>query len=336
MLHVFRAPQSVSRPEKYIGDQIVAAIIDQGLYYQDHDNTLRLDPENGEQFYHPDTFLVNMSQNILTFNKVKSGDTCLFIEGLSPAALSLRYYLTLMGIDKVKICGIFHSGCDVPGDLFNNNQNMRSIERSLLTNLDHVFVATDYMASYLDTREVSCHVTGLPYESGIPDNRGRLLPYPHNNRPLTIIFNHRWSDDKNKKLFLDMASYDSVNRYVLLSPKQVDCGSDIELIICPNRESYIDALLQGHIVFSSATLETFGYSVIEGILSGMMPYVPNQASYKELICSDYRYEIDSSIPDIHRQMLDKYSSFVIDKPNTLLKDNESPEYNIVNKLKSIL
>jgi hypothetical protein len=49
--------------------------------------------------------------------------------------------------------------------------------------------------------------------------------------------------------------------------------------------------------FSGATLETFGYSLLEAVGRGWYPIVPDHASYKEMIATPCKYGFDYTQAD---------------------------------------
>lgn len=118
------------------------------------------------------------------------------------------------------------------------------------------------------------------------------------NPPL-IIWNHRWGFDKNHQLF-----------FTVLKELQAQ-GVDFQLALMGenfgkipeeffearhtfkdkivvfgyvrSRTEYIQWLKRGTIVISTATQENFGMSVIEAMIMGCIPLLPNRLSYPEIL-----------------------------------------------------
>ena len=51
----------------------------------------------------------------------------------------------------------------------------------------------------------------------------------------------------------------------------------------PSRSDYINLLKQGSIAVSTAIQENFGMSVIEAVLAGCVPLLPDRLSYPEIL-----------------------------------------------------
>ncbi len=116
--------------------------------------------------------------------------------------------------------------------------------------------------------------------------------------PRTIIWNHRWEFDKNPDFFIQVLNNllsRNINFQLIIcgqgSKKALQhplwqTGLESKLIHVGEvscRADYEALLKQGDIVFSSAEHEFFGISIIESILAGCLPVLPNRLSYPELV-----------------------------------------------------
>ena len=121
--------------------------------------------------------------------------------------------------------------------------------------------------------------------------------------PPLIIWNHRWGYDKNGETFF--SALDAVN----------DSGLDFRLAVMgenfgkipeafkeaeekfkdkilqfgyvPQREAYEKWLKQGAVVISTSMQENFGISVIEAMIMGCVPLLPDRLSYPEILPEKY-------------------------------------------------
>ncbi len=123
-------------------------------------------------------------------------------------------------------------------------------------------------------------------------------PYP----PL-VIWNHRWEFDKNPESFflaLDEVVKRGIDfRLALLGENFQNCPKAFtyardrygERIVAygfePSRSRYEAWLKQGAVIVSTARQENFGISVVEAIVSGCIPLLPNRLSYPEIIPRDH-------------------------------------------------
>lgn len=118
------------------------------------------------------------------------------------------------------------------------------------------------------------------------------------NPPL-IIWNHRWGFDKNHELFFDVLEKlqeQGVDFQIALMgenfgkiPEEFFKARDIfknKIVVfgyVESRTEYIQWLKRGAIVISTADQENFGMSVIEAMIMGCIPLLPNRLSYPEIL-----------------------------------------------------
>lgn len=126
------------------------------------------------------------------------------------------------------------------------------------------------------------------------------------NKPLIIVWNHRWEHDKNPEYFfetlyeLDKTNVDfrlnvmgqSFQRQpAIFAEAQLKLAHKINYFgYVESREEYIRQLCRADIVISTATHEFYGISVIEAVRAGCIPVLPNRLSYPELFPEEYLYE----------------------------------------------
>jgi len=244
-----------------------------------------------------------VATNQVIIDKMQDGELYFFTEAWWPGLDQLLYYRDIMKLD-VRFAGLFHAASTVPGDFSENWEWALWSEWAWMSGLDKIVVATNYMkrclllakSMGLDPAEGSINkvvdkieVTGLP----IPEEwhtrmvvRTRAPLVPPGEEPI-VIFNHRWAEDKGKDSFLELAKrMEGKAKFRVLTPRKIpheDVSEyPIEAMICPTKEAYFDELKKGHFVISFATLETFGYSILEGLYHGLCPIVPARACYPEL------------------------------------------------------
>ncbi len=118
-------------------------------------------------------------------------------------------------------------------------------------------------------------------------------------KPRVVLWNHRWEYDKAPEVFFE-ALFELSDRGVGFgvivlgeafreSPGIFEVAQEklVSHILhwgyAPNPEAYRKLLLASDIVVSTAIQENFGYSVVEAMLCGCCPLLPNRLSYPEIV-----------------------------------------------------
>ncbi len=126
-------------------------------------------------------------------------------------------------------------------------------------------------------------------------NRPGTPPAP----PLTILWCHRWEDDKNPEPFFKaLLELDEAGCQfkLVLAGEEFRTAPPVFAQACkrlgshiihtgyiPRRDDYLSMLSRCDVVVSTAIQENFGIAVLEAILSGCQPLLPNRLAYPELI-----------------------------------------------------
>jgi glycosyltransferase involved in cell wall biosynthesis len=143
--------------------------------------------------------------------------------------------------------------------------------------------------------------------------------------PPLIIWNHRWGFDKNHQMFFKvletLQEQDFDFRLALMGenfgmiPDEFVQAQKIfeDKIVAfgyvSSRAEYINWLKQGSIVISTAIQENFGMSVIEAMIMGCIPLLPNRLSYPEILPEGF-----------HEQFLYKNKYDLIEKLAQIISD----------------
>jgi hypothetical protein len=116
------------------------------------------------------------------------------------------------------------------------------------------------------------------FRSGQPHTPiiGPLLELSVNRaRNDNVIFPHRLNSDKQPEI----AEH--------LQKKYTDITFTQKLNL--SKAEYYNLLSRSKVVFSCALHENLGISVMEGVLAGCIPVVPDRASYSEMYLSEFKY-----------------------------------------------
>jgi glycosyltransferase involved in cell wall biosynthesis len=119
------------------------------------------------------------------------------------------------------------------------------------------------------------------------------------DEPLTLLWSHRWEYDKNPGPFFEalvrLQETGRPFRLVLVGeefdrapPDVSDLFTRLKPVIkhggwVPDHQTYLEWLRKADIVVSSSIQENFGLAVIEAVLSGCQPLLPNRLVYPEII-----------------------------------------------------
>ncbi|MDA3896777.1 MAG: DUF3524 domain-containing protein [Desulfobacteraceae bacterium] len=143
--------------------------------------------------------------------------------------------------------------------------------------------------------------------------------------PPLIIWNHRWGFDKNHQQFfnvLEKLQERGINfRLALMGENfgkipgefiQAQKTFKKEIVqfgYVDSRAEYINWLKQGNIVISTAIQENFGMSVVEAMIMGCIPLLPNRLSYPEILPKVFH---DQFLYKNKYDLFDKLTQIILD------------------------
>lgn len=309
---VVRSPESDFRPEKWITNKVIAALrqtaADKTRTLNGHEFEV-VEVNSGEEFnsmssqsmfYSDETMTKSFCKGVLgVLDHIADGDVVYFADGWSPAVPVLKFHMHCAGI-KAHLTGFFHSSVETPGDfLYSAGSWVRSLEETLLDCFTETYVATDYGVDLLNSTNVN--VIGLPVISPQDTNpaqlRRSLTARAEEAKPV-VGWSHRWAEDKRPEDFIELAHrLGDTRTFRVLHPVPLDTAplyqeavdAGIEFVLCDTKDKYWTEVAKLSFLFSSATLETFGYSVIDAVVLGAIPVVPNRACYPYMYRDEHLY-----------------------------------------------
>ncbi len=232
--------------------------------------------------------------------KIQDGDKFLYTDAWNPTVIQLRYMAELLG-KNIEIHGLWHAGSydpqDFLGRLIGDKPWVRNAEGTMFYTYDVNWFATDFHAKlFLDTlfddnegieewnrwhvgKQGQIKLTGWPMEY-LHD----IMPqFSKTVRKPQIVFPHRLAPEKQLDIFKDLAK----------------SMPEFEWIVCQETQltkaQYHEILGSAAMVFSANLQETYGISVIEGLLAGAIPLVPDRLSYTEMWNDRFKYPSDWTI-----------------------------------------
>ena len=231
--------------------------------------------------------------------RVKPGDQFLFTDAWNPSVISVRYMSELLNI-PVKLHGMWHAGSydpqDFLGRLIGNAPWVRHAEKAMMEAYDTNWFATNFhldmfirnlwgpfyneaFSSSFDEVKANWIINHKVDITGWPmDYLKKVLePYTAMEKKKQIAFPHRLAPEKQLDIFKDLAAR----------------MPEYEWVVCQDRElskhEYHTILGQSKMVFSANLQETYGISMIEGLICGAIPLVPNRLSYTEMYDAGLKY-----------------------------------------------
>lgn len=141
-------------------------------------------------------------------------------------------------------------------------------------------------------------------------------------RPLRILWPHRWEYDKNPKDFFDCmlrlhregAAFELVlvGEQFRTAPPEFAAAIDelsghiVHAGYLQSRSDYLRMVKSCDVVVSTAIQENFGIAIVEAIMLGCFPLLPNRLSYPELIPPELHTRVLYESPEELVQRLTRY------------------------------
>ncbi|XP_053664823.1 glycosyltransferase-like domain-containing protein 1-like [Anopheles marshallii] len=182
--------------------------------------------------------------------------------------------------------------------LFNSRYNMTSFLESVQSFLNGV--PNMSFKGVRDRIAPKCEVLYFPIEFGNLSTRS-IKGEGTDNKPLHIIWPHRWEHDKNPEQLAEALlalQEKGVNFHISILGERFEtipnCFETIRdqlhgkvVQFGPlSRAEYLRTLAEGDVVLSTALHEFYGVAMLEAVYSGCVPLAPNRLVYTELYPSD--------------------------------------------------
>jgi hypothetical protein len=212
-------------------------------------------------------------------NQIKPGDKFLVTDAWNFVITAIRYMSDLLDI-PVEIHGIWHAGAYDPTDILGMKMSKpwpHHQERAWYHACDYNYFATEFHRSmFLRNLDIPYADTVKAIRSGQPHTPivDELSGYFDAERDGSIIWPHRYNADKQPEIAEDLAK-------------------DLDLVITSkqglSKPDYYAKMGRASAIFSCALHENLGISVMEAVLAGAIPIVPDRASYAEMYLPVFKY-----------------------------------------------
>lgn len=211
--------------------------------------------------------------------KVKPGDKFLVTDAWNFVITPIKYMSDLLDI-PVEIHSIWHAGAYDPSDILGYKMNKPwpwDAERSWFYASDYNYYASEsHRKMFLENLQIPEEYHHKAIRSGQPHELivDQLTCYLDTPKKKQVMWPHRYNADKQPEIAEDMTK-------------------DFDMIITQkmnlSKQDYYATMGQSQAIFSCALHENLGISIMEAVLAGCIPFVPDRCSYSEMYLDIFKY-----------------------------------------------
>ena len=218
---------------------------------------------------------------------VTTNDKILFTDAWNPCITQIAYMRDLMGQDW-ELHAIWHAGAYDPTDILGYKMQKPwpwQAESSWFHSCDYNYFATDFHKDmFLRNLKIDIDEQYRAVRSGQPHGMivDAMTQYAHVQKDPDnlVMWPHRYNADKQPDIAEDLAEvFDlcQVSRMVITQKLNL------------SKDEYYQMLSRSKIIFSCALHENLGISIMEGVLAGVIPVLPDRCSYAEMYLPEFKY-----------------------------------------------
>lgn len=210
---------------------------------------------------------------------VKAGDKFLITDAWNFIITPIKYMSDLLDI-PVEIHSIWHAGAYDPSDILGYKMSKPwpwLQEQSWYMSSDYNYYASEsHRQMFLKNLDIPQQYEHRAIRSGQPHELivEGLTARQNVDKADRVMWPHRYNADKQPEIAEDLAS-------------------DFDVVITQKmnlaKEEYYDTMAGSKVIFSCALHENLGISVMEAVLTGAIPVVPDRCSYSEMYLPEFRY-----------------------------------------------
>lgn len=205
----------------------------------------------------------------------------------------LAYMRDMLGCHAWKFVGLFHAGTYDRWDQTAQHGMYtwgEDIENGWFKIYDKIIVASDYhMNLILQNREVhQSKFAVIPWKVEVPQINIKKENW--------IVFPHRHDLEKQPYLF-NVNNFKEPIGYWAIDPNAICESLEDAKIKGTVKSRYYETLAKSKICVSFSLQETFGIAMVESVLLGCIPLVPDRLSYKEMYPRCFRYQGESEFKE---------------------------------------
>ena len=271
--------------------------------------------------------------------EIKAGDKFLITDAWNFIITPIKYMSDLLDI-PVEIHSIWHAGAYDPSDILGYKMSKPwpwLQEQSWYMSSDYTYYATNsHKNMFLKNLDIAAKYEHKAVRSGQPHERivSGLLNRQSVAKTDKVMWPHRYNADKQPEI---AESLKDNFEMVITQKMKLD------------KEAYYDEMASSKVIFSCALHENLGISVMEAVLTGAVPVVPDRCSYAEMYLPEFKYpsvwtacqaefeEHRQDVVDFIQDKIDNYDSYaeLIKQQQQILIDNYLNSSIMVNKILNI-
>lgn len=235
---------------------------------------------------------------------VKPGDKFLITDAWNFIITPIKYMSELLDI-PVEIHSIWHAGAYDPSDILGMNMSKPwpwYAEISWYLSSDYNYFATDFHKDMfirnLDIQEQFKHKairSGQPHDPIIPE----LEKHLRSEKLTQVMWPHRYNADKQPDIAEDLS-----NDFNMIITQKMNLS----------KEQYYQTMGVSKAIFSCSLHENLGISIMEAVLAGAIPIVPDRCSYSEMYLNEFKYPSEWTANfTAYQENKDKLVKFIKDR-----------------------
>ena len=239
---------------------------------------------------------VQQISDLFTMGQVSPGDKFLVTDAWNFVITAIRYMSDLLDI-PVEIHGIWHAGAYDPSDILGMKMKgdvAHNVERSWFHACDYNYFATEFHKNmFLSNLNIEKKHHYKAVRSGQPHSEliFSLSRYVTEPKADIVLWPHRYNSDKQPEI-----------------AEQLNLHITQKLNL--SKPDYYALMGTAKAVFSCSLHENLGISMMEGVMAGAIPIVPDRCSYREMYLPMFKYpsEWTSSWDNFqkHKQDVDEF------------------------------
>jgi len=211
--------------------------------------------------------------------RIKAGDKFLITDAWNFIITPIKYMSDLLDI-PVEIHSIWHAGAYDPSDILGYKMQKpwpSHVETSWFHSSDYNYYASEsHRSMFLENLNIPEEYHHKAIRSGQPHELivDSLTQYQGTAKTDTIMWPHRYNDDKQPEIAEALTdTFDMV----ITQKMNLD------------KADYYAKMGKSKLIFSCALHENLGISVMEAVLTGAIPVVPDRCSYSEMYLPEFKY-----------------------------------------------
>jgi hypothetical protein len=218
---------------------------------------------------------VQQIADLFSMGHVMPGDKFLVTDAWNFVITAIRYMSDLLDV-PVEIHGIWHAGAYDPSDILGmkmKGPSAHNMERSWFHACDYNYYATEFHRSmFLNNLGIEKEHHHKAIRSGQPHRELVITLSEHlgTEKENLVLWPHRYNSDKQPQIA------EALN---------LEITQKLNL----SKEDYYAMLGKAKAVFSCSLHENLGISMMEGVMAGAIPIVPDRCSYAEMYLPAFKY-----------------------------------------------